>query len=272
MDAVTEPNAPSLPEESAEWREMLLDGHRATRMMRTMFRLLPSPPRCKVCSNPFGGFGGKVCKLAGFTPSRKNPDLCSRCCEKLPQGGATVDVGVLFADIRGSTTLGERMAPAQFAGEMNQFYRQTTSVLLKHGAVIDKLSGDGVMALFLKGISGPDYRINATAAARDLQGALVGGNADRPAIPVGIGLHIGEAFVGNVGSGVVVDFTALGDTVNIAARLQSLAAPGEIVMSETAFAEMGEGHPEAEARVVALRGKQDDFPIRVLRRPGAVTT
>jgi adenylate cyclase len=253
--------------ESEAWRELLINGHRPMRMMRAMFRLMPGPPRCKVCSNPFSGPGGAVCKLAGFKPSRKNPNVCARCCEGLPGGGATVDVAVLFADVRGSTTLGEQMAPVQFAGQMSRFYRQATSVLLAHGAIIDKLTGDGVMALFIRGIAGSDYRAEACKAAIELQVALTRPAGGEAGLPVGIGLHAGEAFVGNLGAEMVVDFTALGDTVNTAARLQSVAKAGEAVFSEEAFAPVAADYGAAEARTVSLRGKQEDFRIRVLPPP-----
>jgi adenylate cyclase len=253
--------------ESEAWRELLINGHRPMRMMRAMFRLMPGPPRCKVCSNPFSGPGGAVCRLAGFKPSRKNPNLCARCCEGLPDGGATVDVAVLFADVRGSTTLGEQMAPVQFAGQMSRFYRQATSVLLAHGAIIDKLTGDGVMALFLPGIAGADYRVDACKAAVALQVALTRPSGGEPGLPVGIGLHAGEAFVGNLGAEQVVDFTALGDTVNTAARLQSIATAGEAVFSEEVFGAVADEYPVAELRTVSLRGKQEDFRVRVLPPP-----
>ncbi|HWH13321.1 MAG TPA: hypothetical protein VNT51_01135, partial [Miltoncostaeaceae bacterium] len=93
------------PEE--RWLRLLTQGHPPLRMAQMMMRWLPSPPRCKLCFNPFGGVPGRMMRLAGFRPSRKNPNFCSRCCDMLPPGGAEVHVGVLFADVRGSTTLAE---------------------------------------------------------------------------------------------------------------------------------------------------------------------
>jgi adenylate cyclase len=85
--------------------------------------------------------------MAGFKPSRKNPSLCSHCCETFSSvGGVEVDIAVLFADVRGSTGLGERSTPTEFAGLLNRFYRVATDVLVRHDAVIDKLIGDEVMA------------------------------------------------------------------------------------------------------------------------------
>src|SRR3954471_20712162 len=98
-----------------DWQRLLTTGHRPLVISRHFWRHVPSAPRCKVCGNPFGGIGGRVARLAGFTPSRKKPRLCARCCDGLPPGGAEVDVGVLFADVRGSTALGERISASDYA-------------------------------------------------------------------------------------------------------------------------------------------------------------
>jgi adenylate cyclase len=141
---------------SAQWRAVLIEGHGHLVRARRLFRYVPSAPRCKVCNNPFGGLGGRVFGIAGFKPSRKNPTLCTRCCDTLPTGGAEVDIAVLFADARNSTTLGERTPPAEFARLLNRFYAVATETLIRHDAVIDKLIGDEVMAFFVRGISGPE--------------------------------------------------------------------------------------------------------------------
>src|SRR2546423_12237984 len=108
--------------ESAEWRRILTEGHRPLVLSRHVFRHLPSDPRCKVCGNPFGGVGGRALRLAGFTPSRKNPNLCARCCDSLPPGGAEGGIAVLFADVRGSTTLGAGGAAGGRAPRRNRLF------------------------------------------------------------------------------------------------------------------------------------------------------
>ena len=147
-------------------------------------------------------------------PSRKNPNLCSRCCDALPAGGSEVDVAILFADVRGSTALGRRGAATDFAALLNRFYIAATQTLLRHDAVIDKLIGDEVMAFFVRGISGPDYRSRAVQAGMDLFKAVGYGSDEGPWLELGVAVNAGVAFVGNVG-GSVVDFTALGDPVNV---------------------------------------------------------
>src|SRR3954462_9842639 len=137
--------APGHDPVAEEWRQILTEGHAPLVRARRLFRYLPSAPRCKLCNNPFGGFGGRLVGLAGFKPSRKNPSLCSRCCDDLPVGGAEGDVAVLFADVRGSTGMGENTPPTEFAELLNRFYAVATDTLVRHDAVIDKLIGDQVM-------------------------------------------------------------------------------------------------------------------------------
>jgi adenylate cyclase len=124
------------------WDKVLIDGHAPLVRARRVFRYLPSAPRCKLCNNPFARPVGRLLAAAGFRPSRKNPNLCSRCCDALPVGRAEVDIAVLFADVRGSTALDQRSVAADFAALLNRFYIAATHPLLRHDAVIDKLIGD----------------------------------------------------------------------------------------------------------------------------------
>ena len=144
----------------------------------------------------------------------------------LPPGGAEVDIAVLFADVRGSTELGEGMGAGEFAAMLNRFYHTASHALLDHKAMIDKMVGDEVMALFIQGPTGADYRTQAVLGAVELMRGLGYGRGE-PTLPVGIGVHAGPAYVGKVGTSEVHDFTALGDTVNTAARLQAEAGPGD---------------------------------------------
>jgi adenylate cyclase len=221
-------SAPVIP--TQPWDKLLTEGHASLVRARRVFRCLPSSPRCKVCNNPFGGPVGRVFAAAGFRPSRKNPNLCSRCCDALPPGGAEVDVAVLFADVRGSTALGQHGVAADFAALLNRFYVAATQTLLRHDAVIDKLIGDEVMAFFVRGISGPQYRQRAVLAGMELLKAVGYGSPEGPWLQLGVAVNAGIAYVGNVG-GAVVDFTALGDPVNVSARMQQHAAGGELLVA-----------------------------------------
>ncbi|HEY1833197.1 MAG TPA: adenylate/guanylate cyclase domain-containing protein [Solirubrobacteraceae bacterium] len=245
------------------WVKILTEGHGSMNMARRFWRLIPSEPRCKVCSSPFGGVGGRVVRLGGWAPSRKNPNLCARCCDQMPPGGAEVDVAVLFADVRGSTALGEQISAGEFAELLNRFYAAVTDVLLRHDALIDKLIGDEAMALFIPGVAGPDYRRKALEAGVELLRAVGYGTSEGPWLPVGVGINAGTAYVGNVGT-AVVDFTALGDTVNVAARLQGHAERGELVVAADLVDDPAALLPSgARRREVEARGHSEPVPVLV---------
>jgi len=250
----------------AAWRRVLIEGHRQMRVARLLFQYLPGPPRCKVCNSPFDGIGGRLVGVLGFHRSRKNPNLCNQCCESLPPGGAEVDIAVLFADVRGSTAMAEKLGASAFAERMNRFYRTATDVLVRHDAIIDKLVGDEVMALFIPGMCGQSYRQRAAEAALALLSAVSDG-PEASEVPVGVAVNCGLAYVGNVGSADVTDFTALGDMVNTAARLASSAGAGELLLTESVYAAIRERHPLAETRTLALRGKEAEVAVHVARLP-----
>lgn len=260
------------PKERALWEAWLVNGRPPLRTVHVLLRGLlgglPGYPRCKLCNRPLGGPFGAPLTVLGFGPSRKNPSLCDFCFERLPLGGAEVDVAVLFADVRGSTALAEGASPAAFAALMGRFYRVATGVLLAHGALIDKLVGDEVVALFVRGLSGPTYRRLAATAGEALLRAAGHGSERGPWLAIGVGVHVGAAFVGNVGSGGVADFTALGDTVNVAARLQATAAAGELVLSDEAYRTVADIHPDLERRSVSIRGRAAPVEVRILRPTG----
>ena len=116
------------------------------------------------------------------------------------------------------------------------------------------------MALFLAVITGNGGVQKIVSAGTDLLKGVGSGSSEGPWLPLGLGLDYGPAFVGNVGSGVVKDFTAIGDVVNTAARLQGKAAPGQIVMSERVFQAVSDRYPQAQPAQLELKGKRE--PVR----------
>ncbi|HET6795068.1 MAG TPA: adenylate/guanylate cyclase domain-containing protein [Acidimicrobiales bacterium] len=247
-----------------DWQALLVDGYEPLRKAQRVFRRLPSDPRCQLCRNPFGGWGGRLAGLMGRRPSRKNPNLCQYCFDHLPSGGMEIDIGVVFADVRSSTALGERTSATEFAARLNRFYAQATDVLIRHDGVVDKLIGDAVMALFFGGFAGPEYRRRTAEAALDLAASVTD-------LPVGVAANAGTAFVGTVGSGSVLDFTALGDAVNVGARLQAEASPGEVVMAAALYDLVAADHPGAILRTVAVRGRQEPVDVAILGAAGSST-
>ena len=244
------------------WTRLLTQGHPPLCKAQKMMRHLPSPPRCKLCFNPFGGIPGKMMRLVGFKPSRKNPNFCTRCCDMLPPGGAEVEIGVLFADVRGSTRLGEGTSPSEFAMLLNRFYVTATDVMVRHDAIVDKLIGDEIMALFVPGFAGPEYRRKAAEAAAALLRAVgYGSDGEGPWLEIGVGVNAGIAYVGNVGSTGVMDFTALGDTVNVAARLQGVATSGQMILSADVHAASADLFPTGEPRTVSVDGREKPVSV-----------
>jgi adenylate cyclase len=234
-----------------------VQGHRPTRFARRLFRAIPSSPRCKLCASPFAGVGGPVFGLLGHGRSRKNPNMCAACCEGLPRGGTEIDIAVLFADVRGSTALAQRSSASEFATLLNRFYKAATEVLLDHNAVIDKMIGDELMAFFPPGLCGRSYRRDAVEAAIEILRAVGYGAADGPWLEVGVGVNAGQAYVGNVGPAGMTDFTALGDAVNVASRLQDCAAAGEVVVEENVCESLFELLPSARREAIEIRGREE---------------
>lgn len=250
--------AKSAPVSDSEalWRETLTEGHHRLSRLRKVMRVLPGTPRCKVCQNPFGGFGGHVCRVIGFRPSRKNPQLCSICCEKMPPGGAEVETAILFADVRGSSALADKLGPAAYAATLNRFYHTVTEVLIQYDATIDKLIGDEVMAFFVPGFCGPTFKQSAVTAGRALLRSIGYGSAEAPWLPLGVGIDAGVAFVGNVGGQGYIDFTALGAPVNTAQRIQAAARPGELLVGRGVFMAVADSYPAHEPRELQVKGRE----------------
>ena len=174
---------------------------------------------------------------------------------------------MLFVDVRGSTAMAEEMDAAEFSSLMNRFYEAAIKVLVRADAFIDKLVGDEVTALFIPGYAGEEHARKAVKAGRSLLRATGYGETDGPWVPVGVGIHTGKAWVGSIvgASGEGSDFTALGDHVNIAARLASNAGAGEVLVSDAAYAAADLEPGGLERRQLALKGKSGPTGVRVLR-------
>jgi adenylate cyclase len=175
---------------------------------------------------------------------------------------------VLFVDVRGFTSLAERLAPAEVAQRLNRFYALASKAIFEDDGTLDKLVGDQVMAFFGAPLPGEDHPQRAVrVAVKILKG--VNDTAFGDSVRVGAGIACGEAFVGNVGEGTVTDYTVLGDTVNVAARLQGAAAAGEILMTEETYAHVVAQFPEAPGRWIELKGKSEPVRARAIVVNGA---
>jgi adenylate cyclase len=242
--------------------EQLMNRH-LPRVFISVMRRLPSEPRCRLCHAPYGGIGGRVMRRVGFGPSRKNPTLCNTCFEKAPMGGVEMEIGVLFADVREFTALAERLSSDDVAQLLNRFYAAASKILTR-SAIIDKLLGDEVMALYLPQLLTEDWEDDMLRDAVDLLNAVGYGTAQTPWLALGVGLDVGRAYVGNVGVDEVKDFTALGDVVNTAARLQAAASAGQIVLSDRLFDRLATRPADTTQTCLQLKGKQQSQPARVI--------
>ncbi len=254
--------------DSPGWQALLRGNPEAMNRTRSRFRHVPSPPRCKMCYAPFAGIGGVILR-PWFGPWEANPQLCKTCFRTLTKagpGGAEVHVGLLFADIRGSTGLAERVGPAAFSAVLQAFYGHAVDAIERSNGIVDKFVGDEAIGLFIPGLTGDDFVARAVEAGRSLIDA-VGATDASPGgpIPVGAAVHSGVAFVGTVGpAGEIGDFTALGDPVNTTARLASIAAAGELYVSVEAAERAGLDATGLNPRSVEVRGREATVDVFVI--------
>jgi adenylate cyclase len=234
------------------WQKNLTEGNTRLRARRHLNGMLPSNPRCVNCHRPFAGPGGFLMRLRWgdrMEKSAKNPRFCTGCYSFSSQfpGGAEVELTMLFVDVRGSTTIAENMNDTDFSKLMNRFYEAAINVLVYEDAFIDKLVGDEVTALFIPGYAGKMHAKRAVKAGKKI--------------------HTGIAWVGSIAGakGEASDFTALGDNVNVAARLASVVVQGEVVMSEATYEASKVENDDLEIRELELKGKSDLIKVRVMK-------
>jgi adenylate cyclase len=197
------------------------------------------------------------------------PDLARQIAGQegeIQLGGAKRQVVVLFSDIRGFTQLSERMSPDEIAGLLTDYFTEMVEIVFRYGGTLDKFMGDALMALWGAPIARVDDADRATRAAIGMQQALRQLNVrwqlqGRPALAVGIGLNAGEVFAGNIGSERRLEYTVIGDAVNVAARLCSQAGPGEILIAEPLHAILSQPPPVSALAPVPLRGKSRPVPV-----------
>lgn len=187
--------------------------------------------------------------------------------ESFKLGGVNQLITVLFADVRGFTRLAEHAPPEQVVQLLNLYFSAMSDIIFAHSGTLDKYIGDGLMALFGAPTTTPDDAANAVVAAIEMQRRIQKLNeefraAGLPEVSIGIGLHTGEATVGYIGSERRTEYTAIGDTVNLASRLESNAQGGQILLSEaTASALSQGGFPLREHAALTVKNRAQ--PVQV---------
>jgi adenylate cyclase len=178
-------------------------------------------------------------------------------------GGESQRVTLLFADVRGFTTMAETMKPREAVEVLNEFFARMTNVIFEHDGTLDKYLGDGLMALFGAPFALQNDAEAAVRAAVNMQKSLEELNkiSGKQPLNIGIGIHTGEAVVGFLGTERRMDYTAIGDTVNVASRLTSQAGPGQIVISNATHAQIGREISCCPLSAMKLKGRAE--PIEV---------
>jgi adenylate cyclase len=176
----------------------------------------------------------------------------------------------VFADIRGSTALAERLAPAEFRALIDRFYSTTSKVVFDNDGGVDKFVGDEIVAFFFPIMSGPRHAAHAVAAALAILRVTGDADPEGPWVPVGVGVSSGLAWVGAIGDEKRIDLTALGDVVNVAARLGGAARAGEVLLTAEAALEAGLD-AGLERRSLELKGKSTATDV-VSLTVGSVTS
>lgn len=200
-----------------------------------------------------------------FLP-RQVVDQILRSPDEIRLGGVRQMITALFADIRSFTTLSETRTPEMVVSMLNRYFSMLSEIIFLHGGTLDKYIGDGMMALFGAPYVGELDAIQAVRAAIEMQRAMVVFNRqleaeNLPPISIGIGINTGPAIVGYIGSETRLDYTAIGDTVNTAARLESLAKPGQIVISENTMQVLDESFRLNPLGTEKLKGKNVNLKI-----------
>jgi adenylate cyclase len=200
-----------------------------------------------------------------FLP-RQVVDEILRSPSGIKLGGVRQKVTALFADVRNFTTLSESSTPELIVNLLNRYFSMVSEIIFRHGGTLDKYIGDGLMAMFGAPYVSALDAVQAVRAAVEMQRAMIPFNErmtaeNLPPIDIGIGINTGPAIIGYIGSETRLDYTAIGDTINTAARLEGIAAPGQIVISENTMQALDEGFTLRPLGTEKLKGKNVNLRI-----------
>jgi class 3 adenylate cyclase len=214
-------------------------------------------------------------KLLGIKTSQMNPNLCTICetmfTKVKRKKQVMIPATVFFADLRGYTSLSQGTAPEEVASMLHDFYDACASVVWERDGIVNKFIGDAVLAIFNFPIMREDHVRQAVLAGIELQRrcsenrlTVTNANGTVGPVGVGIGIHTGQASIGEVGT-AYKDFTIIGPVVNMASRIQGTAQPGEILVTEEVYAQAADLCPGSESRTYQLRGIGSPIKAYMLR-------
>jgi class 3 adenylate cyclase len=213
-------------------------------------------------------------QLDGLFRAYMSPDVATALLADPGQaalGGAVVEVTALFADLRGFTGFSERSTPEEIVVMLNRYFEHATAAILHEGGTVVQFVGDALMALFNAPARQDDHPVRAARAALAMQAAVEATAASSPGWPrFRVGINTGPALVGNIGSTALRSFNAMGDAVNVAARLESVAQPGQVVIGESTRIRLPSDaavEPLGELAVKGRRSAVVAYRLFALRRP-----
>jgi len=184
--------------------------------------------------------------------------------------GERRDATVLFCDIRGFTSMSERLTPVQVVSVLNEFYTLMIETVSKHDGTLNKFQGDAVMAVFGAPIAHPDHAARAVKTALDMRTAVAELGRRRRALgedpfEVGIGVSLGEVVAGSVGTEERMEYTVIGDSVNIASRLQDRAKPGSILLTRRTYEAVKDLVDAKSLGAMKVKGKEEEVEVYEVR-------
>jgi len=191
--------------------------------------------------------------------------------EEVRLGGTKRPVVVFFSDIRGFTSMSEKMGPDDIASLLNEYFTEMVEIVFDNGGTLDKFMGDAIMALWGAPIASEDDADRAMKAAIEMQSILAQLNVKwaaqgRQRVEIGIGIDYYEVFAGNIGSDRRLEYTVIGDAVNTASRLCSKAGPGEIIISQRFYDELKNQPAVDPEEALELKGKEQKVPVYRVKR------
>ncbi len=220
---------------------------------------------CVVCGTTLEGPLGWFFHLFGITRSVRNPNVCNRCDAHM-QEGRIIEMSVLFADLASFTEMTHQLGAERSFQVVDSFFKMANGVLVKHDAFIDKYIGDAVMAIFNAPIKNTEHARAAAAAAVDIQEGLKSLRQEHKLdLRARVGVASGYARVGRIGSEDRKDYTAIGDVVNLASRLENQAFPGEVLVDQQVYARVAEDYPGIPAETLTIRGFAEQIPAYRIR-------
>ncbi len=199
-------------------------------------------------------------RMKGMFEKYVNPNVIRKIMKqrKLKLGGERQEITVLFSDVRGFTSMSEKTEPEKVVKILNEYFNTATKIIQKHDGMVDKFIGDAVMAIFNAPVKNENHADNAVQTAIEMQREFKKKNLN-----VGIGINTGEAVIGNIGSSKVMDYTAIGDAVNTASRMQGVAKAGEIAITDSTFRKLKMKIKAIEKKEM-VKGKEKPVKIHVI--------